>query len=287
MGKNAQNDFDWDNLRILCVLADEGSLAGAARVLGIEHSTVARRLDRLEAALGLRLFDRLARGWRATEEAGPLIERARSVRNEVRRFRRSASDFDELAGEVRISAPPLIMKYLVLDIVTDLQSAHPQLRFALSSERRQADIGSAEADIALRMVRPTDDTLIIRSLRKVRYSLYGTRRMIESPSHQRRYAGFDEEMRSLPQRSWLENNVPSDAVVTRSNDLAIILAAVKSGMAMALLPDFAASHHSGISADPENSRVIEVPLFLVMHPDTRRSKRNRLVSDALAQNLAN
>jgi DNA-binding transcriptional LysR family regulator len=106
-------------------------LSGASRQLSVEHSTVARRVGQLEAALSIRLFDRLARGWTLTVEGHDLFGRAEAVEREVMALRRVSADMDALAGTVRISAPPLILAHLLLPGLRGLRTEHPGLMLDL------------------------------------------------------------------------------------------------------------------------------------------------------------
>ncbi|WP_448205625.1 LysR family transcriptional regulator [Azospirillum sp. sgz302134] len=275
----------WDDIRYFLALARNGTLSGASRALGVEHSTVARRVGQLEAELEVRLFDRLARGWTLTAEGADLLGRAEAVEQEVLTLRRAASGVDSLSGTVRISAPPLLLNHLILPSLRPFSHAHPGVALELVGERREADLVRGEADIAVRLGRPTGASLVVRSLGEISYGLYGLAEAVGRPEEDRVYIGFDDSMPDLPQKLWLDGYAAGRRFSVRSNDMATMLQAALAGLGIALLPDFLALPHESLKAlDPAPSPPVR-PVFLVMHPDIRRSRRVRLIADHLTEAL--
>ncbi|QCL97763.1 LysR family transcriptional regulator [Agrobacterium tumefaciens] len=285
MGKNNQtaSELSWDDIRYFLALARTGSLSAASRQLGVEHSTVSRRAGQLEAALAVRLFDRLARGWTLTDDGKALLGRAEAVEQEVLGLRRAAAGIDSLTGLVRISAPPVMLTHLVLPGLTALREEHPGLQLDLIGERREADLIRAEADIAIRLGRPTVPNLIVQSLGEVTYGLFGLAPETARPKAERRYIGFDDSMPDLPQKQWLNNEVSSGQISLRSNDMVTMLHGALGGSGVALLPEFLARYYPQLAPCASVSLPLVRPLFLVMHPDVRRSRRVRLVADRVVE----
>lgn len=283
MNKQAEQAMIWDDVRYFLALARTGTLSAASRQLAVEHSTVARRVGQLEAALSVRLFDRLARGWTLTAEGLDLCQRAEAVEQEMFALRRASAGIDVLAGRVRISAPPMILAHLLLPGLKTLRAEHPGLTLDLIGERREVDLIRAEADIAIRLGQPTEPDLVMQSLGEVAYGLYGLKAEITRPPSDRVYIGFDDSMPGLPQKQWLDGEVDGGRVGLRSNDMATMLHAALDGFGIALLPEFLAHTHPELEMlSPKTPPPIR-PVFLVMHPDVRRSRRVRLVADSLAQ----
>lgn len=287
MGKNNQIDSDitWDDIRYFLALARTGSLSAASRQIGVEHSTVSRRASQLEAALAVRLFDRLARGWTLTAEGRALLRHGEAVEQEVLGLRRAASGLDALTGTVRISAPPMILSHLLLPGLGTLQKDHPGLKLDLIGERREADMVRAEADIAIRLGQPTGADLVMQSLGAVAYGLFGSAPEIARNKADRVYIGFDDSMPGLPQKLWLDAEAAGGRFSLRTNDLATMLQAALTGFGIALLPEFLARAHPQLVRFPSDSPPPVRPLFLVMHRDVRRSRRVRLVADRIAEAL--
>ncbi|WP_406720559.1 LysR family transcriptional regulator [Thioclava litoralis] len=288
MVKNAHKaPLSWDDLRFFLELVRAGSLMAAAARLSVEHSTVARRISGLEAALGLRLFDRLPRGWQPTSNATRLIARAEAVEREILALGRSASSIDELKGEVRISAPPVLLALLVAPGLARLGVTHPGIVPIMIGARRASDLDRAEADIALRLGPVSGLDLIVRKLGNVPYGLYGRQDQIERPAAERVYIGFDDSMPDLPQAVWLEEYVRKAGarIGVRSNDMATLLESARAGNGIAMLPCFAATEQPELTELPCNAPFEARPLHLVMHPDIRRAPRVRLVADRVAEHV--
>lgn len=273
----------WDDLKIFLALVRAGSLMAASRRLGVEHSTVSRRMGGLEAALGLRLFDRLPRGWRPTSEGERLVELAEAVEREIAALTRTASGIDNLTGEVRISAPPVLLARVVVPWLASLKASHPGLIPILIGTRRTSDLNRAEADIALRLGDVVGPDLVTRRIGSVSYGLFGRPDDVVRPANDRVYLALDDSMPDLPQSRWLEARAASDGarIGLRSNDLTALAEAARAGLGIALLPRFVAHAMPDLAELPDDTPFAPLPLHLVMHPDVRRSSRVQLVADHL------
>ncbi len=254
-------------------------------MLGVEHSTVSRRISQLEEALSLRLFDRLARGWALTDEGQGLLHHAEQVEQDIFSFRRVASGIDPLFGTVRISAPPVILNHYILNNLHDLHSQHPGLIPELIGERRDADLIRAEVDIAIRLGEPGVDDLVMQPLGTISYGFYTHEDKADCTAQEHVFIGFDDSMPDLPQRRWVEAEAAGRPVVLRSNDMMTMLHAAQNGYGVALLPDFLVRKYANLTRLETKSGPFLRPLFLVMHPDVRRSQRVRLVADRLAASI--
>ena len=277
------NGLEWDDLRFFLALSRAGSLMGAARMLGVEHSTVARRISGLEDALGLRLFDRLPRGWRPTSEGEYLIVRAEAVETQVYALTRAAAGVDSLSGEVRVSAPPLILAHLVSPAIAPLLERHPGVTPMLIGTSRKSDLDKAEADIALRLGKVTGPDLVTRRVGSVGYGFYGRVDQIERPSRDRVYLGFEDPVAERPQVQLLRDKVSMEGarIGLLSNDIATLITASRSGLGIALLPRFFAAKLPDLIELPDVSLIPAQPLHLVMHADIRLAPRVRLVANHL------
>ena len=281
------NKMEWDDLRFFLALSRAGSLMGAARMLGVEHSTVSRRINGLEEALGLRLFDRLPRGWRPTSESEHLIARAESVEDQVVALTRAAAGIDRLSGEVRISAPPLLQAHLVAPAIAPLIASHPNVTPLLIGTSRKSDLDKAEADIALRIGEVTGPDLVVRYVGSVGYGLYGLADQTERPPSERVYLGFEGSAAERPQGKWLRKKVSMEGarIGLLSNDITALVSAATCGMGIAMLPRFYATKLPDLIELPDAASLPAQPLYIVMHADIRMSPRVRLLADHLYDDL--
>lgn len=151
-------DLDWDDLRFVLAVARGRSLAGAARRLRVNESTVGRRVARMEQRLGARLFERIAGSLTPTEAGDRVIAGAERVELELQAVAGAVSGTDRLAaGSVRLTAVPIVVNRILVPALPSLLSAHPDLRVELIAEPRDLSLTRRETDIALRLARPEDE----------------------------------------------------------------------------------------------------------------------------------
>jgi len=278
--------LDWDDLRIFAELARAGSLSAAARRLKLDHSTVSRRLDALEAALGLKLLDRLPQGTHLTAEGERIAEAAGRMEEQAFLVQRLAQDGAPLSGLVRISGPPALTAHFLTPRLGPLRLRHPGIRLELIGETRNANLHRREADLALRLTRPSDESLVARKVGQMAYALFGTPAALALPRADWNWIGFEDNLAQMPQQRWLRELSGDSPMALSSNDQTILLAAVKAGLGVAALPRFLAEGQPELceveGLQPPQPREI----WLVVHRDMRRSPRIRAVMDGIADALA-
>jgi DNA-binding transcriptional LysR family regulator len=278
--------MQWDDVRYFLSLARNGSLSSTSRNLHVEHSTVARRVSTLEADIGVKLFDRLPRGWVLTAEGRELLDHASHVEDHVFSLQRAALGVGKLSGSVRISAPPALVSHFLTRLLADVQSRHPDITLDMIGDRQEANLTRREADIAIRLGPSADSDLIVRNLGTVGYGLYGTLQHIATPEQDQIFVGFDDSIPNLPQKLWLDQHVAQRRYGMRSNDLISLMQAASHGWGIALLPHFLARETKGLQELTTTQGPPDRPLFILMHPDVMRSPRVRLIADELIGQFA-
>ncbi|MET3823268.1 DNA-binding transcriptional LysR family regulator [Burkholderia sp. PvR073] len=294
--------MSWDDLRYFLAVMRGGSLSAAARVLQVQHSTVARRIDALESALGIRLFDRLPRGWPPTDEGLHLAEHAARVEADVHAFARAAQGAAALDGVVRVSASPVFASHFLAPRLARAQRAWPALRIDLMGEMHAANLYAREADLAVRLSRPSEPGLAARRLGTMRFALCASPERAAEPSDTWAFLGYDDALAQVPQQQWLERFAAGRRFAFIANDLAALHRACVAGAGIALLPRFLvdapvtdagagmpASADPSLPATPALVELTSAPrcdvereIWLVVHPDVRRSPRVQRVADAIA-----
>lgn len=276
--------MDWQDVRYFLVLAQSGSLTRASRALDVEHTTIARRVTSLEAALDVRLFDRLPRGWRLTDEGRELLPFAESLALSATSFERRALGTASLAGTVRVSAPPVLVTHFLVQQLPALADKHPEICVELSADRREANLLRGDVEIVLRIgaVEAPPD-LSVRKVGRVGYGLYGTPSLLAKAQKGRAFVAFDETMRGTAQKEWLEARAAGERVTFRSNDLFAHYQAARVGLGIALLPHFMLEPGDGLAPFTLGTPPFERDLSLIVHPDVRRSARVTAVSRHLRQ----
>jgi len=277
--------MNWDDLRFVAAVARHGSLLRAARELGVEHTTVGRRVDAAERALGSKLFARSTGGLVLTAEGQGLLEPLQRVEDAVGALeRRASAEGGALSGNVKVTSPETFGIAWLAPRLATFARQHPGLAIALDPTGKVADLARREAEVAVRLVRSKDASLVVRRLADIGHGLYAAK------SYLARYpVRTPADLRERP----LLTSVPSDeetrwvtALAGGSRPMftcvlaAGLAAAARAGAGVAVLP-----HYLG-AADPELEHV-PMPdeprdtLWLVVHRDLRATPRVRAVLDFL------
>lgn len=275
--------MDWGDLRFVLAVARAGTLAAAARRLGVNQTTVARRLEAAETALGTRLFERVDGALHPTASGEEAIARASQVEEDVEALALGIGGADaEPAGLVRVSTVPVLVNHLLVPALPRLLARHPELRIALIGEGRNANLMRREADVALRLARPeSGGSVLAKRLGDLEYAIYVPCGWNEKDL---RWISYEEGMRHLPQARWIEQAERQETAAPASfNDMESVLHAVHAGLGKAVLPRFVADH------DPRLQRVdafrppLRREVWLLTHPRTRHAARVDAVVDWMTE----
>jgi DNA-binding transcriptional LysR family regulator len=280
--------LDWENLRHFVAFAQAGSLAAAARRLQVEHATVARRIAALEAALGLKLVDRRARAYALTPDGERIAELGRRMEDEAQAvLRAAAAGQQQVGGQVSLSAPPMTASTLVAPHLGELHRRHPAIHLVLIAETRMASLRS-ETDLALRLSRPDDPELVVRRLRRLRFSYYAAPEYLaRTVPAQYAFIGYDESLDDSPQQRQLFEFAAGRPLVLRSNSADVQRGGVRAGVGVALLADLPGHlEDPAMVRLPGGCEVVERELWLVVHRDLRRAPAVRAVAEFLVEALA-
>jgi DNA-binding transcriptional LysR family regulator len=282
---SAPGALDWDDIRYFVELARQGRLSAAARALAVEHSTVSRRIGMLEGRLGLRLFDRLPKRWILTPEGEQLLAHAQRVEDEALAFARAGMGAGSLRGVVKVSAPPALASTLLVPALARMRVRWPAITIEIIAEVRQANLYRREADLALRLSRPEEPGLAGRPLAQMGYGLYAAPGWFARPEQEWEFIGYGESMKDTLQQQWLDKFSAGRPYAFWSNDAQSMRSACRAGLGVSLLPHFLGRGDELLAVHPEYSQVLSRPIWLVVHPDVRRSPRVTLVAELLAELL--
>jgi DNA-binding transcriptional LysR family regulator len=234
----------WDDVRLFLALHRERTLAAAARAVGLDASTLSRRLVALEQALGTHLFDRTRDGLVPSAGAELLLPAAEEMAQAHASFARDARSFERVAeGTVRLSVPPGLAEVFVVPALVRLRKRHPRIRVDLDASLHFVDLTRREADLAIRTRRPQTGDLVSLKLGERRWTptlaarLAGKgRRGAVKAWGAVPWIGWGDDMASFPPAAWVARHVPRDAVVLRTSQITTQVAAVTAGLGAALLP---------------------------------------------------
>ena len=279
--------LNWNDLRFLLALSRSSSLAGAARRLAVNESTVARRLAEAEARLGARLFERSLGAFSPTEAGRAALAGAERVEREVQAVEAAVAGTDRLAaGLVRVTSVPLVVNRLLMPALPPLLRAHPQLRIELIAEPRDLSLTRREADIALRLARPAKELrAVARRIGRLDYGVYGPARKARGALP---WITYEDAMAALPQWRWMAERAADGegAPPVTVNDAEAILQGIKAGLGKSLLPLAVAEGEPGLRRLDPGPPALSRELWLMVHPELRGLTRVRVVLDWLAEMAA-
>ena len=233
---------DWDDVRVFLAAFRDGSLGVAAGHLGVDVSTVSRRLGAFEQALGARLFDRTRQGLVRLEAAEALLPAAEAMEAAHGRLTRDASATRaEAKGVVRLSIAPGMADVFIAPALPALRSRYPHITLELDASTRVVDLTRHAADLALRSVAPEGADLIVTKLTRARWVAVGGKRFAKNVGRLKRWdevpwIAWDRDLSSLPAARWLSQHVPGADVALRTSHFASQVAAAEAGLGAALVP---------------------------------------------------
>jgi DNA-binding transcriptional LysR family regulator len=306
----AMPELDWSDLRHALAIGNAGSLAGAARQLGVNHSTVLRRLDALEAHLGARLFDRQRSGYTPTEAGHMLLEQAQRMADQADEIERRVLGRDrELTGPLRVTTAFVVMEHLLPRPLADFARRYPRIEvevvenaFLVDLSRRSARDAQAwsrlEADVALRLSPNVAEHLVGRQLGMSQCRVYARRGTPGLPqsvqplsvlTHELPWVAFERDGHARVYDRWMRQHLREANVRVRVDIFNAMAAVLHTGIGVGMLPTFMEDKHPELVAVSDPIPEVAVPLWMLTHPDLRDTARVRAfmhdVGDALSERL--
>jgi DNA-binding transcriptional LysR family regulator len=254
---------------------------GAARRLGLNESTVARRITQAEKRLRARLFERSLGKLEPTEAGAEIIRRAERIEMEVQAAEGAIAGTDErAAGTVRVTTVPIVANRILAPALTHLLAEHPHLRIELIGDSRDLSLTKREADIALRLARPQKEVrAIARRIGRLAYAVYGPAR---HASKSLPWVTYEDRMNDLPQSQWIAETIAHDRAADPQvlvNDAEVLLQCVTAGLGKSVLPVAIGEQMPGLVRIGECPQALSRELWLMVHPDLRDLIRVRVVMD--------
>lgn len=285
----------WDDLRLFLAIARAGRMTVAARAVGLDQTTMARRLNALEASVGSALTERSPRGIRLTDAGAALVAFAERMEAEVSAAAQMLGGRDAaVSGTVRLATPEAFGTYLIAPNVPALSARHPALQLELSPQSRMVSLINREADMAITLNRPPKGRVVARRLIDYRVGLYASKAYLaqhgpidgleQAADHP--FAWYIDDMLELPELRYLREIVVDARPVFRSSSIAAQQAAVAAGLGLGILHVFAAEADERlVRILPEKVEIIR-SYWLVMHADQQKLPRIRAVVDFLDELVA-
>jgi DNA-binding transcriptional LysR family regulator len=285
------NALDWNDLRLVLAVFREGSLSGAARRLGVTHSTVFRRLGAIEETIGARLFERFRDGYAPTPAGETAAEAAARLEDEVFTLERKLSGQDlRPNGTVRITTTDTLSPVLMRHVPT-IRASHPDIQLEIAISNTMANLTRREADIAIRPTPQPPEMLIGRRIGEIAHAIYGSSAYL-SRHHDKDlcahdWIGLDDALASTVIARWMHENLRNARITCRVDTLPALCDAAAAGLGLAVLPCYVGDVASGLrrlrrKALPEPRSA----LWLLTHDDLKRTARIRATLDFLADAFA-
>ncbi|MFT7315478.1 MAG: DNA-binding transcriptional LysR family regulator [Paraglaciecola sp.] len=271
--------MNWNDFKFFLAVAREQSLSGAAKVLGVKHTTVARRVQALEQHLGTRLFDRSRTGYRMTQAAENLLDQVQELEERVHQLDRLAAGQDAaLAGPLKLTIAHELANRLVVPNIGDFCVAFPQIELQLLLTKSMADLATMEADIAVRMTPSPPEYLIGRELMKIHHGIYGT---TEALGHRTAPVNVILFRGEVEPPSWVTEHFKNHKIVLRVDDVGSMAIAVKSGLGIAKMPCFIGDTEPDLRRLDLDIGVSKWGIWMLSHIDLRDTARVRACKDYL------
>lgn len=272
---------NWDEIRTAFQVARLGTVSGAAEVLGVHHATVIRHIDALEGRLGVKLFQRHARGYTATEAGQDLLRVAQATDDQ----------FSQLAGRIKgrgsdVSGELVVttidgLADLMMPVLTRFQNDHPDviLRYLTSARLFRLEYG--EAHVAIRAGSPpSQPDNVVQPFLQLQFAIYGSRAYIEEhgmpdiPGNMEghRFVGADDAASRAPFARWMRETIPERQVVFRSGDQLATRQAILDGIGLGFLRTYECATHDLVEVHPPLPDW-ESRLWLVTHMDLHRTNK--------------
>jgi DNA-binding transcriptional LysR family regulator len=279
--------MEWNDLRFVLAVGRAGSLSGAARTLGVNHSTVFRRINLIEQQLGVRLFERFRDGYTATAAGEEIYQLAASMDEQINTLERRLSGRDiHPGGTLRITTTDTLVE-LLTPMFAGFRILYPDIELELVVSNQFFSLTRREADVAIRPTREPPEALVGRRLCDIATAIYAAGSYLETSTAvdlaDHPWIGPDDSLPQLRFGDWRQKNFPNARVVYRANTLLAMSEAVKNGLGIALLPCFIGDSSDELCRLQPPVAELASSLWLLTHPDLRRVARIKVFFDVMAE----
>ncbi len=272
--------LSWDDLRIVRAIAHTGALAPAAGMLGLNGSTIARRLAKVEEVLGVALFDRRRTGYVATAQGEEIVALAERVELDVVSVARRVSGHGQgHAGDLRITTSDSILFYFLTPIIASFKVRNPAVSVEVTVGNGALNLARGESDIAVRATETPPENLFGRKVATIAWAPYaacsGSAAPLSGalPMADRQWVSYGGKLSGLKASGFVEARVPRDAIGYRTDSVAGAAAAIAAGLGVGYLPCMLGDLSPDIQRVGPVEPALDDDLWLLTHPDIRRSGR--------------
>ncbi len=287
-------NIDWNLIRSFLAVAETGSLIAGATQLSVSQPTIGRHIDELERALSLTLFVRGRSGMQLTEAGLSLLDEAKAMHAEAAQFMlKAAGRTEDISGAVRITASDVVATYILPQVLVSLKNAEPGIDIELVPSNAVANLLTRDADIAIRMVRPTQNDLIATRVNEMVMGTYAHRSYIERYGRPRnledlfkhRLVGFDRDTLILDTMKAMGMPGDRQMFAFRTDDQVAAWELIRAGAGIGFGSRWIARQMTGIVRLLPDLDLPSLPMWLVSHQELKTSLKIRRVMDFLREEL--
>jgi DNA-binding transcriptional LysR family regulator len=286
--------IDWDDIRFFLAVARKGSITAAARDLGVNHSTVSRRIAAFEGSMGTRLFDRVSSGYTLTPSGQDMVPSAQRMEEEALSLDRQLFGRDEeLNGTLKVSIAGPFAGLFFMDQIRQFLEKYPAIDVNLDVSNGLANLHAREVDVALRATDDPPDTLVGRRIGRLAASLYGRKDMIapgelgaKAEAQAPLIIKYSNSTRDWQEQGWFRDVYPHAKQRMETQSPETILKALKVGMGIGVLPCFMGDMEPDLRRLPPYHLESMYDLWILTHADLRKTARVRAFINFLADAMA-
>lgn len=278
--------MNWDDMRLFLAVARCGSISGGAKQLGVQHSTVSRRLRSLEENLGARLIERKKSGYELTVAGENIKQSALRVEREMLGIDEALLGKDaNLVGPLRVTAINNMASSVLMPMFASFSKDNPQVDLHIIVSNMDASLAEREADIAIRLTNSPTDTLIGKRMLTVASTIYGSKEYLNTIKQQAAEPEWIGVNCCVFHKSWTKQYYSHQTHNFYSDDTLLTLSAIKQGLGVSYLPCFLGDSDPQLQRYCEPDPQHDLGLWILLHPDLKRTARVLAFRDHMIQNI--
>jgi DNA-binding transcriptional LysR family regulator len=272
------SELEWSDLTVILAICRTGSLSGAARSLGQNHSTVFRRINAIEERTGVRFFERLPGGYAMTDAGHTAMRYAERIESEIHALSREVLGQDaRLQGKICVTAPEAMTAQILPGLVAEFCRQHPEVTMELAGGHGAFDLARREADVAIRATRRPPDASLARKVCDFRFAFYSSpaylKRNKDRPLEEQQWALISQTLDWLVPRVWKKKEQGERQIVFASTTTFAVVNAVAAGMGFTLMPCYVGDTDKRLVRIGEPIEAMTIELWVLTHPDLRHTAR--------------
>lgn len=273
--------LNWDDFRFFLAVARDQRVSAAGKTLGVQHTTVARRIEALETRLGTRLFDRSNEGYAMTQAAENLYDRALVMEEQALAVDREIIGMDaQLKGGLKLTASHDLLTKIVVPNLHRLREAYPAIALELMGSTGLVDLAAREADIALRLTASPPDYLIGRKVLSLHHGVYASPEYLLQDRERHAFVAFSGN-RDVPE--WVEQHFSGAGMALCTDDVSVMVEAVEQGYGLARMPCVTGDSRPGLRRLDVSLTPSTWGLWVLSHVDLRTTARVRVCREFLIE----